>query len=137
VPVPTASFIGWFTGLGWDAREEKGAPVVPGPRILPSPDKLLTFTPVPGPGYVLEGDADASAFQLRTRGPQNDQAAAEALAYLADSLILRASFPAVLDGGQVLIHVHRLGGTPSLLAPGPDTGSRFELVCTYIAIAGT
>lgn len=137
MPVPTASFIDWITSLGWDARQEKGAPVVAGPRILPSPDRLVTVTPVPGPGYVLEADADACAFQLRTRGPQNDQASAESLAYLLDSLILRAAFPASLDGGQVLIHAHRLGGTPSLLAPGPDAGDRFELTCTYVCIAGT
>jgi hypothetical protein len=137
MPLPAASIVAWLTELGWDARQEYGAPLLLGPYIPEEPDRVAVITPVPGPGYVLEGDGDAGAFQARVRGGQNDQADAEALAYLLDKLILGASFPAVTPSGQVIIHVHRLGGTPSPLSGTPDTGDRYELTCTYIAIAGT
>ena len=136
MPLPTTAIIDWITGLGWDATQETGAPVLMGPYVQPEPDKLCTITPVPGPGYMLEAAADAGAFQARVRGGQNDQPGAEALAYQLDSLILGASFPAVIDG-HVIIHVHRLGGTPSPLAPNPDDAERYEYITVYIAIAGT
>ena len=136
MPLRTASVISWLAGLGWDATQETGAPLVQGPYILTSPDKLVTITPTPGPGFVLEAAADAGCFQARVRGGQNDQPGAEALAYLLDSLILGASFPAVVDG-RVIIHAHRLGGTPSPLGGGPDTAQRYEYVTTYLCIAGT
>jgi hypothetical protein len=136
VPLPTTAVIDWIAGLGWDVTQETGAPLVMGPYILKVPDKLVTLTPVTGPGYVLDGFADAGAQQARVRGGQEDQAGAEALAYLLDSLILGASFPAV-TGGYTLIHVHRLGSTPAPLAPNPDDAQRYEYVCPYLFIAGT
>lgn len=137
MPLPTASLIKWLTtDLGWDATQETGAPIVPGPYILPMPDRLVTVTATPGPGYTLEAAADAQAFQARVRGPQNDQAAAEALAFTLDALILNASFPAIVDG-RVIIHCHRLGGTPSPLAATPDSGERSEYVTSYVLIAST
>lgn len=135
MPLPVSGVIAWILSLGWDASQEAGAPVVPGPLILEMPDRLLTVTPTPGPGFLLEAAADASTFQARVRGSQNDYADAEGLAYALDSLILGASFPAIV-GGYTLIHVHRLGGTPSPLSGGPDLGDRFEMVCTYVCIAG-
>jgi hypothetical protein len=136
VPLPTASVILWLTGLGWDVTQESGAPIVPGSYVPKEPDKIVIVTSTPGPGYVLEAAADAGCFQARTRGAQNDQPGAEALAYLLDSLILGASFPVTI-GGRVIIHVHRLGGTPSLLLPSPDDGDRYEYTCSYLCIAGT
>jgi uncharacterized protein (DUF2126 family) len=132
--LPTQTVIDWLTGLGWDVTQESGTPLVPGPYILPMPDRLITITITPGPGYVLESAADASTFQARVRGAQNDQAGAETLAFSLDALILAASFPAIVDG-RILIHVHRLGGAPSPLAGGPDNAERTELVATYVAIA--
>jgi hypothetical protein len=137
MPLPIESLIGWLTFIGWDTRQEYGAPIVPGPYVPPEPDRIVVATSVPGPGYVLEGYADAGATQLRVRGGQNDQADAESLAYLLDSMILGASFPAVTPSGQVIIHVHRLGGTPSPLSGTPDTGDRYEYTTTYLCIAGT
>lgn len=137
MPLPSASVIAWITNLGWDTRQEFGAPIFPGPYVPPEPDRIVVITATPGPGYVLEGSADASAFQARVRGSQNDQADAEALAYLLDSLILGAPFPSVAASGQVIVHVHRLGGTPSPLAASPDSGDRYELTCNYLCIAGT
>ena len=137
MPLPIASLIDWLVSfLGWDASQESGAPIAPGPYILPMPDRLVTVTSTPGPGYTLEAAADAQAFQARVRGPQNDQAAAEALAFALDALILAASFPVVVNG-RTIIHCHRLGGTPSPLAATPDSGERYELVCSYVLIAGT
>jgi Bacteriophage minor capsid protein len=134
VPLPTASVILWLAGLGWNAAQEYGAPLVQGPYILSSPDRLVTITPTPGPGYVWEAAADAGCFQARVRGPQNDQDGAESLAYLLDSLILGASFPAVISG-HVISLVRRLGSTPSPLGPGPDSAQRYEYVTSYICIA--
>lgn len=132
------SVIEWLTGLGWDVTQESGAPLVQGPYIRDEPDRLVTITRVPGPGFVLEALGDAGAFQARVRGPQDHTPAiAEALAYQLDALILGAQFPAVLPDGTVLIHVHRLGSGPSPLAGGPDDGDRYELTCTYLCIAGT
>jgi hypothetical protein len=135
VPLPTTSVISWLASLGWDTRQEYGAPLVLGPYVLKVPDQLVTLTPVPGPGYVLEADADAGAFQARVRGPQNDQAAAEKLAYSLDALILAAPFPAIVDG-HVIIHAHRLGGSPAPLAADPDDADRWSYVTTYVCIAG-
>lgn len=137
MPLPSASLVAWIAGLGWDTRQEYGAPIFPGPYVPPEPDRILVVTPVPGPGFVLEGDADAGAFQARVRGSQNDQGDAEALAYLLDRMILGASFPARTAGGQVIIHVHRLGGTPSPLGGTPDLGDRYEYTTVYLCIAGT
>ena len=136
MPLPTRDAIAWVLSLGWDDTEEYGAPVREGPRIRKMPDRLVTLSPTPGPGFVLEAAADAGAFQARIRGAQNDQDDAERLAYLLDSLILRANFPAVTASGQVIVHIHRLGGTPSLLTPAPDDADRYEYVCSYLCISG-
>lgn len=136
MPLPTGDFISWILSLGWDDTEEYGAPVRRGPLIRKMPDRLVTTTPVPGPGFVLEAAADAGAFQARVRGAQNDEDDAEKLAYLLDSLILGANFPARTASGQVIVHVHRLGGTPSLLTPAPDDADRYEYVTSYLCISG-
>lgn len=136
MPLPTSVFIAWLAGLGWDATQESGAPLVRGPRIRDEPDRLVTITPVPGPGWVLEAAADAMAFQARTRGPQGDQDTAEALAFQLDALIFNASFP-VTVAGRLISQVRRFAGPPALLAPGPDDGDRYELTCTYLCIAAT
>lgn len=136
MPLPVSGVITWLTGLGWDATQETGAPIVPGPLILEMPDRLVTVTATPGPGYILEAAGDASAFQARVRGAQDDYADAESLAYTLDALILGASFP-VTVAGRTLIHVHRLGGTPSPLSGGPDLGDRFELISSYVVMAST
>ncbi len=136
MPLPTSDIIGWLENLGWDTTQESGSPILAGPYVPDEPDRCVIATPTPGPGYMLEGATDASGFQLRVRGGQNDPAGAEADAYALDSLILGASFPAVISG-RVIVHVHRLGGTPSPLASGPDDGDRSEFVTGYICIAGT
>jgi hypothetical protein len=136
VPLPTTAIIGWIIGpLGWDATQETGAPVLMGPYVEKAPDRIVTLTPTPGPGYLLEGAADAGGFQTRVRGGQNDQAGAEALAYDLDARILGAQFPAVI-GGRVIIHLHRLGGTPAPLSPDPDDAERYSYVTSYVCIAG-
>jgi hypothetical protein len=136
VPLPTSDLLDWIRALGWDDREEYGAPLRRGPRIRKMPDRLVTLSPTPGPGYVLEAAADAGAFQARVRGAQNDEDDAEKLAYLLDSLILGANFPAVTASGRVIVHIHRLGGTPSLLTPAPDDADRYEYVTSYLCISG-
>jgi hypothetical protein len=136
VPLPTASLLTWLLSLGWDATQETGAPLFMGPYIPEMPDKCAVITPTPGPGFQLEAAADASAFQARVRGPQNDPAAAETLAFALDALILAAPFPGIVDG-RTIVHCHRLGGTPTPLAATPDLGERTELVCSYVLIAST
>jgi hypothetical protein len=137
MPLPTTDILAWIESLGWNSAQEIGAPIVMGPYILKVPDKLVTVTPTPGPGFVYEAAADANAFQARVRGGQNDQPGAEALAYQLDSLILGAQFPAVSASGMTIVHIHRLGGTPSPLAPNPDDAERYEYTCQYLVIAGT
>lgn len=137
MPLPTADIVAWLEDLGWDTTQESGAPILMGPYVEPEPDKLVTLTPTPGPGYILESAADASAIQARVRGGQFDQPGAEVLAFALDSLILGANFPAASTSGKTIIHVHRLGGTPSPLAPNPDDGQRFSYICQYLVIAGT
>ena len=139
MPASTGAVIGWLKSLGWDTTQEQGAPIVPGPFNRPMPDRLVTITALSGPGYLIDGAADASAFQARVRGPQDpeDPSEAEALAYALDALIFDAQFPAVLPDGTVLVHVHRLGSAPALFLPGPDDGDRYELTCNYVCIAGT
>ena len=135
MPLPTTDIIDWIIGLGWDAAQETGAPILMGPYVQEEPDKIVTVTPIPGPGFVMDAAADAGAFQARVRGGQDDQPGAESLAYALDSLILGAQFPVTI-GGRTLIHVHRLGSTPSPLAADPDDGTRYSYVTTYICIAG-
>lgn len=133
--MPASSIVAWLTGLAWDSTQETGTPIVAGPYVPDMPDRICVITATPGPGYLLEGAADAGAFQARVRGPQDDPAAAEAAAFLLDRLIKNARFPVTVNG-QVLVHVHRLAGQPAFLTGPSDDGNRFELTCQYIAIAG-
>lgn len=121
--------------LGWDGTPETGAPADRGPYIRDMPHRILTLTPIPGPGYVWEGAGDAGAFQARVRGRVDDPADAETLAKEFDRLIFGAHFPVVVRG-VAISHIDRLGGDPSMLLPGPDSGRRYEYVCSYIWITG-
>jgi hypothetical protein len=136
MPLPTSDLLDWIRALGWDDREEYGAPLRRGPRIRKMPDRLVTFSPTPGAGYMLEAAADAGGFQARVRGAQNDEDDAERLAYKLDALILGASFPAVTASGQTIVHIHRLGGAPSPLSADPDDADRYSYICQYLCIAG-
>lgn len=135
--LPTKAVLSWIKALGWDTRQEQGAPLVMGPYIPKSPDKLVIITPTPGPGFLWDGAADASAFQARVRGGQNDQPGAEELALALDSLIFGASFPVALPSGQVISHIHRAAGAPAPLASDPDDAERYEYICSYLCIAST
>jgi len=134
--IPVSTVIAWLESLGWDAAEEDGAPLKPGPFVPDMPDRLVVVTSTPGPGYVLEAAADAQAFQARVRGSQGSYDDAEALALALDGLILNAPFP-VITGGCTLIWCRRLGSQPSPLAPGPDPGDRTEFTCQYVLTAST
>jgi len=125
----------WIVSLGWDNREEAGYPLRPGPEIRDVPDKIVHITGSGGPGYTTEEPAtDAWAFQARVRGPSDDPLTAEDAADQLDSLILHASFPAVIDGMKI-VHVHRLAGRPAPLPLDP-ADRRFEYTCNYVMIAG-
>lgn len=127
--------IDWITGLGWDTREEAGYPLVIGPYIPRSPDKMVIITGGDGPGFILDGAADASNFQVRLRGPQNDQFTASSQAALLDAMIFSALFPAMIDGVSI-VHIHRVGSGPSPLGGGPDDAYRYEYTCNYLMITG-
>jgi hypothetical protein len=132
----------WITSLGWDITEETGAPIKYGPYMGHSePDKVIIITPTPGPGYVMEGFADVSGFQIRTRGQQGAdivpaQTNAESLAYQIDAMIEGALFPAIVDAKKI-IHIHRFGGVPTPLGGDPDDAGRFSYVCSYLCFTGT
>lgn len=135
--LPTKAVITWLSALGWDTRQERGAPLVKGPYVPKMPDRLVILTPTGGPGFLWDGAADASSFQARVRGGQNDQDSAETLALALDTLILNASFPVLLPSGQVISHIHRAGGPPSPLAGDPDDADRWSYTCQYLCIAST
>lgn len=137
MPLPTTDLINWLASLGWDGTQESGAPLIMGPYVPDSPDKMVVVSPTPGPGFQFEAAADASGFQARVRGGQNDQPGAESLAYALDSLILGAQFPVLGASGKTIIHIHRLGGTPWPLSPNPDDAERFSYVTQYVVIAST
>jgi len=134
MPLPIADAIQWIENLGWNITQESGAPLFPGPYIQPMPDRIVTLSPAGGPGYVLEGDADSSLIQARTRGGQNDQDDAEQLALALDALIRDASFPVVVNG-TTISHCHRFGSPPTPLTGTPDDGSRWEYVASYLFVA--
>jgi hypothetical protein len=125
----------WIESLGWDSRQELGFPLYVGPEILTDPDKAVFITGTGGPGYVTEEPtADAVTFQARVRGPADDPLAARLAADTLDALILSASFPAQVDGTQI-VHVHRLAGRPAML-PLDESDKRFELTASYVIVIG-
>jgi hypothetical protein len=125
----------WITSLGWNATQELGYPLYPGPLILDEPDQSVWITPTGGPGYITEEpSADAWSFQAMTRGPSDDPFTPDSVARLLDQMILAAPFPASADGVNIQ-HVHRLGGPPAALPVDPGD-LRHTFTCNYIMIAG-
>lgn len=136
ISVPRATVvIDWLTAAGWDATQETGYPLYPGPEILSEPDQAVFITPSGGPGYVTdEGGADAWSFQARLRGPADNPLAAMGSAQLLDWIILHGPHPVQVDGVPVL-NVQRSGSPPSALPLDPSD-RRFEYVTTYIITTG-
>jgi hypothetical protein len=136
VVAKTTLLADFITGLGWDAAQETGYPLLPGPEIVTSPDKAVFLTPSGGPGYVTEEAAlDAWTFQARLRGPFDDPLAPELAAQQLDYLILTASCPQQVDGVTVS-NVTRLGSPPTVLPLDP-ADRRFEFTCTYVITTTT
>jgi hypothetical protein len=138
-PAPTVAaeqlVCDWIISLGWDAQQELGYPLYPGTEILNDPDKAVFIAGTGGAGYTTEEPAtDAVTFQARVRGPADDPLAARLAADTLDALILSAPFPAHVDGVTV-VHVHRLGGRPSMLPLDPGD-RRYELTCNYVLVIG-
>jgi hypothetical protein len=132
----TQVVIDWITSLGWDATQEVGYPLFPGPEILPEPDRSVWITGGGGPGYLTdEGSIDGGMFQVRVRGPQADPYEPEATAQLLDFMILKAQFPARIDG-QLVNNVYRATNGPTPL-PVDSTDLRHEFTCNYIIVTGS
>lgn len=131
----TKVIIDLITALGWDDRDEVGYPLLPGPYVPPSPDRLVVITGGGGPGYTTEEPAtDGGTFQARLRGPAEDWLEAEAQAQALDDLILHASFPVQIDGTWV-VHCSRLGNGPTPLSYDPSD-QRGEFTTNYLIITG-
>lgn len=127
--------IDWAIAAGWPAAQETEWPLFPGPEILDAPDRAVFVTASTGPGYVTEeGSADASAFQARFRGPDNNPLAPEQAARQWEAMVRAAVFPATVDG-IVVQHVHRQAGPPVPL-PADPADRRFEWTCNYIIVTG-
>jgi hypothetical protein len=127
--------IDWITSLGWDARQELGFPLFPGPEILDKPDQAVFITGGGGPGYLTdEASTDASQFQVRLRGPADDPFAAELAAQLLDDTIRKAPFPVTIDGA-LINNVYRMGNGPTPLPLDPSD-RRFEFTTNYIIVTG-
>lgn len=138
-PVPpvarTKLVIDWLYSIGWQGQQETGYPLFEGPYILQSPDRAVFITSTSGPGAVTEeGLPQAAGFQIRLRGPSDDDVTPESYANLLDSLILNASFPVVVDN-VTINHIHRLGGPPTPLPVDPNDLRR-EYTATYVIITG-
>ena len=127
--------IDFLTAAGWDALQETGYPLFPGPEILASPDRAVFITATGGPGYTTEeGGTDAWSFQARVRGPADDPVAAEVAAQMLDWTILAGPYPAWTDGIRV-VNCYRLGSPPSVLPLDPSD-RRFEYTADYIFVTG-
>jgi hypothetical protein len=125
----------WIISLGWDVTQELGYPVSHGPEIITSPDRLLTITPSPGPGWVTEeGAVDCWGFQARLRGPSDDPDTPQLMAERLDVLIMNSPRNVTIDGVVVKM-VTRAGATPTPLPLDPQE-RRFEYVCTYLITTG-
>lgn len=125
----------WIGQLGWDDRQELGYPLLPGPYVPPSPDRLVVITGGSGPGYTTEEPAtDASNFQARIRGAAEDWAGTEEAAGLLDLLILRARFPVQVDGTWI-VQCYRLGSGPTPL-PYDPSDQRGEFTSNYVIVTG-
>jgi len=131
----TQLIMDFIAGQGWDTRQELGYPLLPGPFIERSPDKAVFITGTGGPGYVLDGAADASTFQARVRGGQNDQFSAELAAMRLDVMFYLASFPIHVDG-ITIVQIARLGSGPTPLGSGPDDAYRWEYTADYLLTTG-
>jgi len=132
----TQVIIDWIVSLGWDAAQEIGYPLFPGPEILSEPDRSVWVTGGGGPGYLTdEGSTDGGMFQVRVRGPQADPYEPEATAQLLDQMILKAQFPARIDG-QLVSNVYRSANGPSPLPVDPSD-LRHEFTCNYIIVTGS
>ena len=138
MPVPTSDVIQWLAGQGWNTNQETGCPLVMGPYVPDTPDRIAILTATSGPGFMLEGVTDVCGFQARVRGGQSGdgstdaQAATEALAYHLDALIFNAAYPCVLASGRVLVAAHRLAGMPTPMPQASEDTSRFTYVCQYL-----
>ena len=131
----TQVIMDWITSLGWDTRQEQGYPMLGGPYIPPSPDRLVVITGAGGPGYLTEEPAtDGSNFQVMLRGAAEDPLGAEAQAQALDLLILRAPFPATVDG-TVICTVSRVGSGPTPLPFDPGD-QRYSFTSTYTIVTG-
>lgn len=138
-PPPTVAktqlLIDLLTVLGWDATQETGFPLLPGPEVQATPDKEVTLTPSGGPGYVTEeASHDSWTFQARLRGGANDPLGAELAAQQLDQLILTAGKQSV--DGVTVSSIARLGSPPSPLPLDP-ADRRTEFTCTYIVTTGS
>jgi hypothetical protein len=134
-PAQTQVIMDWIRTIGWDDRQEAGFPLYPGQEILTAPDQALFITGGGGPGYTTEEPAtDGSVFQARVRGQSDDPLGVEQAAQLLDTLILRASYPAAVDG-VTIVHVHRESNGPTPL-PFDPRDRRFEFACSYIIVTG-
>jgi hypothetical protein len=131
----TQLIIDFIAGLGWDDRQELGYPLLLGPYVPQSPDRLVVITGGGGPGYTTEEPAtDASNFQARIRGTAEDWAGAEEAAAELDELILRAQLPVRVDG-QWVVSCSRLGSGPTPLSYDP-ADQRGEFTSNYVIVTG-
>jgi hypothetical protein len=132
---PTQVVIDWISGLGWDTRQELGYPLVPGPYVPTSPDRMVVITNGGGPGFTTEETAtDASNYQVRLRGAPEDPLDAETAAGQLDLLLVRASFPVQVDGTWLLA-CSRVGSGPTPL-PWDPSDQRTEFTANYTIVTG-
>jgi hypothetical protein len=94
----------------------------------PQPDRVILLVLTGGPPPSRERTFDHPTVQVRTRGLQNDQGDAEALAGQVDDAFLGAPEGVLVNGKRVLT-INRLSG-PAFLSR--DGGRRTTLSANYV-----
>lgn len=107
----------------------------PGPSTIhslwnKSPNAMVFLTLGNGAGLAKEGVFERPFIVARVIGPQNDFAAAEALAYDVDN-ILNAVDTNTLVGEALTLYITRTAGSPQLV--DFDAANRYHYQTTYIA----
>lgn len=115
-----------LVGTAWE-----GTATDRGPDVPDIPGRCFILTRGGGPGFNTEMLFDASGWQVRSVGEQNDPDDAEGLALEIDRVLV--STPSQYIDGIWVPSIQRFGSPPSHLSV--DDADRTHFVCNYIVDA--
>jgi hypothetical protein len=101
-----------------------------------TPDMIVRLTPAPGGlgRRVEEANVDDQTILVECRGPQNDPAEAERLAWQLDTLITGSPWPADVGQDSHVIMADRVSAPPGVLGWQPS-GQRTVFGCQYAFVS--